>query len=134
MKRFMSSMSALRLQSGRVRSAPGPRSTRRICRGGPVCPPFCRVNSPLLIHLGNTTPLLGKSVRDPLMERLGFMPKYGIMTFQAFKDRVMRISRGFYKPKADEPKIWFESLNAAAQVLDDEEMRRLKIFDENHSD
>jgi len=62
------------------------------------------------------------------------MPKYGIMTFQAFKDRVMRISRGFYKPKADEPKIWFESLNAAAQVLDDEEMRRLKIFDENHSD
>ena len=67
------------------------------------------------------------------MERIGVMPKYGIMSFPAFKDHLMRIAKGDYKPKADEPRIWFESLNAAAQVLEDEEMRRLKGFDENHS-
>ncbi len=29
-------------------------------------------------------------------------------------------------PACDEPKIWFESLNAAEQTLDEEEMRLLK--------
>jgi predicted transcriptional regulator len=41
--------------------------------------------------------------------------KYGVMPYDQFKERTLKIAKGEYKPGADEPKIWFESLNAAAQ-------------------
>ena len=51
--------------------------------------------------------------------------KDGIMPYDQFKERTLKIAKGEYKPGADEPKIWFESLNAAAETLDEEEMRLL---------
>ena len=49
----------------------------------------------------------------------------GVMPYDQFKERTIKIARGEYKPGEDEPKIWFESLNAAEQILDEEEMRLL---------
>ncbi len=51
--------------------------------------------------------------------------KYGVMPYDQFKERTLKIAKGEYKPGEDEPKSWFESLNAAAQTLDEEEMRLL---------
>lgn len=53
------------------------------------------------------------------------------MSYPLFKDRTIRIAKGEYEPKADEPKIWFESLNAAAQILNEDNMRLLKIIEES---
>jgi predicted transcriptional regulator len=49
----------------------------------------------------------------------------GVIPYDQFKERTIKIAKGEYKPGADEPKIWFESLNAAEQILDEEEMRLL---------
>lgn len=49
----------------------------------------------------------------------------GVMPYDQFKARTLKIAKGEYKPGGDEPKIWFESLNAAEQILDEEEMRLL---------
>ena len=49
----------------------------------------------------------------------------GVIPYDQFKERTLKIAKGEYKPGADEPKIWFESLNAAEQILDEEEMRLL---------
>ena len=51
--------------------------------------------------------------------------KCGVMPYDQFKERTLKIAEGEYKPGEDEPKIWFESLNAAEQILDEEEMRLL---------
>ena len=49
----------------------------------------------------------------------------GVIPYDQFKERTLKIAKGEYKPGEDEPKIWFESLNAAEQILDEEEMRFL---------
>ena len=35
----------------------------------------------------------------------------GIMSKEDYKNRTMAIVKGEYKPKKDDPKIWFESIN-----------------------
>ncbi|MFH1672872.1 MAG: transcriptional regulator [Pseudomonadota bacterium] len=42
----------------------------------------------------------------------------------------MAIARGEYKPKKGEPKVWFESLQSMAQVLNSENRQLLKIIKE----
>ncbi len=41
----------------------------------------------------------------------------GIASPDNFKARTMAIARGEYKPKANEPKIWFTSIESAAKIL-----------------
>lgn len=60
--------------------------------------------------------------------------KCGIMSFDQFKKRTISIAKGEYKPGKDEPKIWFESLNAAAQILNEENMRLLRTINETNPD
>jgi len=43
--------------------------------------------------------------------------KVGIATVEQYKARTMAIARGEYVPSADEPKVWFQSLETLAQVL-----------------
>jgi predicted transcriptional regulator len=52
----------------------------------------------------------------------------GIMTREAYKQRTLAIARGEYKPKKNEPKIWFESLKSMAQILSNENRQLLKII------
>lgn len=41
----------------------------------------------------------------------------GIISKEAYKQRTLAIARGEYKPRKNEPKIWFESLKSMAQLL-----------------
>jgi predicted transcriptional regulator len=43
--------------------------------------------------------------------------KLGIASAEQYKARTMAIARGEYVPAADEPKVWFQSLETLAQVL-----------------
>jgi predicted transcriptional regulator len=44
------------------------------------------------------------------------------------KKRTIAIAKGTYKPKKDEPKIWFESIKSLSQVLSNENQELLKII------
>ena len=52
----------------------------------------------------------------------------GIMPYQDYKKRSLAIARGEYRPRPDEPKIWFESVQSMAQVLSNENQVLLKII------
>jgi predicted transcriptional regulator len=54
----------------------------------------------------------------------------GIMSREDFKRRTIAIAKGEYKPRKDEPKIWFESLQSFAQLLNDDNRMLLHIIDE----
>ena len=52
----------------------------------------------------------------------------GIMPYRDYKKRSLAIARGEYRPRADEPNIWFESLQSMAQVLSNENQVLLKTI------
>ena len=54
----------------------------------------------------------------------------GVMPREAFQKRLIDIASGRYKPKKDEPKIWFGSIKSLCEVLSENNMRLLKIMDE----
>ena len=56
----------------------------------------------------------------------------GIMPMKQYKQRTMDIAKGIYKPKKDEPKVWFESVKSMAQILSSENQELLKTILENH--
>jgi len=56
--------------------------------------------------------------------------RIGIISRDGYKKRTIAIARGEYKPKKDEPKVWFESLQSMAQVLSSENQELLKIIRE----
>lgn len=52
----------------------------------------------------------------------------GIMSREKFKERTLAIARGTYRPRADEPKIWFESLRSFAEVLNEDNQELLRLI------
>ncbi len=46
--------------------------------------------------------------------------KIGIMPQNEIRARTLAIARGDYKPRPDEPKIWFTSIRSLAEVLSDD--------------
>ena len=56
--------------------------------------------------------------------------KIGIISREDYKKRTIAIARGEYKPKKDEPKVWFESISSMAQVLSSENQKLLKVINE----
>ncbi len=56
--------------------------------------------------------------------------KIGIISRDDYKKRTIAISRGEYKPRKDEPKVWFESVQSMAQVLSSENQKLLRIIKE----
>lgn len=56
--------------------------------------------------------------------------RVGIMPREQFQERVIQIASGRYKPKKSEPKIWFNSIKSLCEVLSENNMRLLKIIDE----
>ena len=54
--------------------------------------------------------------------------KIGIMSYEAFKKRTIAIAKGEYKPKKDEPKIWFNSIKSLATALSEENQQLLKLI------
>jgi predicted transcriptional regulator len=58
--------------------------------------------------------------------------KVGIMPLEHYKNRTIAIAKGSYKPKKDEPKIWFTSIKSLANVLSEENQALLKIIADIH--
>jgi len=56
----------------------------------------------------------------------------GIMNKADYIKRTISIAKGEYKPKSDEPKVWFESIKSLAQILSNENQELLKIIDDKH--
>ncbi len=56
--------------------------------------------------------------------------KIGIMSQKKIRERTIAIARGDYKPRPDEPKIWFTSLRSLAEVLSDENQALLQVITE----
>ena len=54
--------------------------------------------------------------------------KVGIMPLDQFKKRTIAIAKGEYKPKKDEPKIWFRSMRTLAHVLSEENQALMKLI------
>ena len=58
--------------------------------------------------------------------------RVGIMSQDEYKKRTIAIAKGQYKPKKDEPKVWFESVKSMAQILSSENQDLLKIILKKH--
>ena len=56
--------------------------------------------------------------------------KIGVISREDYKKRTIAIARGEYKPRKDEPKVWFESVQSMAQVLSSENQKLLQIIKE----
>jgi len=54
--------------------------------------------------------------------------KVGIISKENYVKRTIAIAKGKYKPRKDEPKIWFESLNSMSQVLSSDNQNLLKVI------
>jgi predicted transcriptional regulator len=57
--------------------------------------------------------------------------KVGIMPREQFQQRVLNIAAGRYLPPKEEPKIWFRSMKSLSEVLSDNNIRLLKMIEEN---
>ena len=55
--------------------------------------------------------------------------KVGIMPYEKFKKYTIAIACGKYKPKKNEPKIWFESIETMSQVLSTRNVELLKLIE-----
>ena len=58
--------------------------------------------------------------------------KIGILSMEDYKQRSIAIAKGEYCPTGNEPKIWFESLQSMAQVLNSENQRLLQLIMDEH--
>lgn len=57
--------------------------------------------------------------------------KIGIMPREWFQRRITDIAAGKIKMKSDEPKIWFSSMKSLSEVLNDNNVRLLKLISEH---
>lgn len=57
--------------------------------------------------------------------------KVGIISRENYRKRTIAIAKGNYKPKNDEPKVWFESLASMAQVLGSDNQKLLQLIIEH---
>ena len=54
--------------------------------------------------------------------------KVGVISRDEYQKRTIAIARGEYKPKKNEPKIWFESIKSLSQVLSSENLELLRLI------
>lgn len=54
--------------------------------------------------------------------------KVGVMPYDQFKKRTIAIAKGDYKPKKNEPKIWFNSIKSLANILSEENQHLLRLI------
>jgi len=56
------------------------------------------------------------------------MLRIGIISREDYKKRTLAVAGGKYKPKPEEPKIWFESLYSMCQILSSRNQELLRII------
>jgi predicted transcriptional regulator len=52
----------------------------------------------------------------------------GIISRESYQKRTIAIAKGAYRPKLNEPKVWFESIKSLSQVLSNENQELLKLI------
>jgi len=57
--------------------------------------------------------------------------KIGIISKEDYIRRTLAIAKGEYKPRKDEPKVWFESTKSMSQILSTENQELLRAIIEN---
>lgn len=57
--------------------------------------------------------------------------KIGILSKENYRKRSIAIARGEYKPRPDEPKVWFESMESLGQVLSGQNQELLRLIRDN---
>ena len=60
--------------------------------------------------------------------------KIGIISKEDYMKRTIAIAKGEYKPRKNEPKIWFESTKSMSQILSTENQKLLRTILENKPD
>lgn len=55
---------------------------------------------------------------------------FGVMPEALIRHRALAIVKGEYTPEPGEPKVWFTSMIALAQVLSNENIALLRMIDE----
>ena len=55
----------------------------------------------------------------------------GIMPQDKIRERIYAIAKGKYKPKLNEPKIWFTSMKSLAEVLSDDNRALLHVINDS---
>ncbi|WP_312241115.1 helix-turn-helix domain-containing protein [Pantoea sp.] len=53
----------------------------------------------------------------------------GVMPEEHIRRRMLAIVKGEHKPQPGEPKVWFTSLNALAQILNNRNIALLRLMD-----
>lgn len=56
--------------------------------------------------------------------------RIGVIPQDQIRARALAIARGDYKPKPDEPRIWFPSMRPVAEVLSDKNRALLRLIAE----
>ena len=57
--------------------------------------------------------------------------KIGIISKEAYIKRTLAIAKGTYKPRKNEPKVWFESTQSMSQILSAENQELLRVIIDN---
>lgn len=57
--------------------------------------------------------------------------KVGIISKEDYIKRTLAIAKGSYKPRKNEPKVWFESIKSMSQVLSTENQELLRTIINN---
>jgi predicted transcriptional regulator len=58
--------------------------------------------------------------------------KVGIASYDQFKARTMAIAQGRLRPSADDPKVWFTSVESFAKILSDRNRALLALIAETN--
>lgn len=58
--------------------------------------------------------------------------KVGNLPYREMKARMLAIARGQYKPRPDEPKVWFASFKSLASVLSEQNQALLQTIREHN--
>jgi len=57
--------------------------------------------------------------------------KIGIISKEDYIKRTLAIAKGEYKPRKNEPKVWFESTKSMSQILSTENQELLRVIIDN---
>ncbi len=57
--------------------------------------------------------------------------RVGVISKDDYIKRTLAIAKGEYKPKKNEPKVWFESVKSMSQVLSNENQDLLRVIIEH---
>lgn len=70
-------------------------------------------------------PLTGRPEDDAMRKNV---MKIGILSKDDYRKRTIAIAKGEYKPKKNEPTVWFESMESLGQILSGQNQRLLRII------